>query len=90
MLLPPNNYAFTSDPHFILFPIIIVTKCAIKLTICNKNHTAVISPSFTKGNNFFVIYLCVFKSFCYFCSPKATSKEPPCQSRYRLIQRSPL
>lgn len=74
MLLPPNNYAFTSAPHFSLFPIIIVTKCAIKLTICNKNHTAVISPSFTKGNNFFVIYLCVFKSFCYFCPRKRQAK----------------
>ncbi len=92
MLLPPNNYAFTSAPHFPLFPIIIVTKCALKLTICNSSPSAVISPSFTKGNNFFVIYLCVFKSFCYFCPLKATSKEPPCQhlpspcqSRYRLI-----
>ena len=37
MLLPPNNYAFTSAPHFPLFPIIIVTKCALKLTICNSS-----------------------------------------------------
>ena len=75
MLLPPNNYAFTSAPHFSLFPIKIVTKCALKLTICNKSHTAVISPSFTKGNNFFFIYLCVFKSFCYFCSRKQTQEQ---------------
>ena len=35
MLLPPNNYAFTSAPHFSLLQIKIVTKCALKLTICN-------------------------------------------------------
>ena len=75
MLSSSNNYAFTSAPHFSLLPIKIVTKCALKLTICNKSHTAVISPSFTKGNNFFVIYLCVFKSFCYFCSRKQTQEQ---------------
>ena len=37
MLLPPNNYAFTSAPHFSLLPIKIVTKCALKLTICNSS-----------------------------------------------------
>ena len=36
MLLPPNNYAFTSAPHFSLFPIKIVTKSALKLTIMKK------------------------------------------------------
>ena len=37
MLLPPNNYAFTSAPHFFFLPIKIVTKCALKLTICNSS-----------------------------------------------------
>ena len=77
MLLPPNNYAFTSAPHFPLFPIIIVTKCALKLTICNSSFAVAnmllisnkISINKNKQIYFYIFFLC-FSLLIFFTSPR--------------------
>ena len=66
MLLPPNNYAFTSAPHFPLFPIIIVIKCALKLTICNKTplpSSLHLSPKETTFLSYIFVFSNLFVTF---------------------------
>ena len=82
MLLPPNNYAFTSAPHFPLFPIIIVTKCALKLTICNSSFAVanmlLISNKISINKNkqiYFFIFFSLFFSIDIFHFPTAVGTE---------------
>ena len=73
MLLPPNNYAFTSAPHFSLLPIKIVTKCALKLTICNKSPLPSSLRLLPKETTF-LPYIFVFSNLFVTFAPESKHK----------------